>query len=78
MGISRSATLVLAFLMIYENKNLVEALKMVREHRGVCPNTGFLSQLRDLDLRLISEKGKARGEFKPYPASAQIVQGRIQ
>ncbi|KAG8135161.1 hypothetical protein E2320_008214, partial [Naja naja] len=25
--------------MIYENKNLVEALKTVREHRGVCPNT---------------------------------------
>ncbi|XP_015671938.1 dual specificity protein phosphatase 13 [Protobothrops mucrosquamatus] len=59
MGISRSATLVLAFLMIYENKNLVEALKIVREHRGVCPNTGFLSQLRELDLRLTSEKGKA-------------------
>ncbi|XP_026529962.1 dual specificity protein phosphatase 13-like [Notechis scutatus] len=61
MGISRSATLVLAFLMIYENKNLVEALKMVREHRGVCPNTGFLSQLRELDLWLMSEKGKAKG-----------------
>ncbi|KAM3834778.1 dual specificity protein phosphatase 13B-like isoform 2-T3 [Vipera latastei] len=61
MGISRSATLVLAFLMIYENKNLVEALKIVREHRGVCPNTGFLSQLRELDLRLMSEKGKAMG-----------------
>lgn len=61
MGISRSATLVLAFLMIYENKNLVEALKIVREHRGVCPNTGFLSQLRELDLRLMSEKGKATG-----------------
>uniref|UniRef100_A0A670ZSU5 Dual specificity protein phosphatase n=1 Tax=Pseudonaja textilis TaxID=8673 RepID=A0A670ZSU5_PSETE len=53
MGISRSATLVLAFLMIYENKNLVEALKLVREHRGVCPNTGFLSQLRELDLRCV-------------------------
>ncbi|KAJ7324417.1 hypothetical protein JRQ81_017437 [Phrynocephalus forsythii] len=60
MGISRSATLVLAFLMICENKTLVDALKTVREHRGVCPNTGFLSQLRDLDIRLASERGRAR------------------
>ncbi|XP_061490845.1 dual specificity protein phosphatase 13B-like isoform X2 [Rhineura floridana] len=62
MGISRSATLVLAFLMICENKNLVDALKTVREHRGVCPNSGFLSQLRDLDIRLMSERGRTRGD----------------
>ncbi|XP_054839338.1 dual specificity protein phosphatase 13-like isoform X2 [Eublepharis macularius] len=58
MGISRSATLVLAFLMICENKTLVDALNTVRKHRGVCPNSGFLSQLRDLDIRLMSERGR--------------------
>ncbi|KAJ6661797.1 hypothetical protein lerEdw1_013319 [Lerista edwardsae] len=62
MGISRSATLVLAFLMICENKTLVDALKTVREHRGVCPNSGFLSQLRDLDIRLTSERGRGRSD----------------
>ncbi|XP_042314999.1 dual specificity protein phosphatase 13-like isoform X2 [Sceloporus undulatus] len=62
MGISRSATLVLAFLMICENKTLVDALKTVREHRGICPNTGFISQLRDLDIRLTSERGRARAD----------------
>ncbi|XP_053168738.1 dual specificity protein phosphatase 13-like isoform X3 [Hemicordylus capensis] len=62
MGISRSATLVLAFLMICENKTLVDALKTVREHRGVCPNSGFLSQLRDLDIRLSSERGRGRSD----------------
>ncbi|KAL8202234.1 UNVERIFIED_CONTAM: hypothetical protein K2H54_003843 [Gekko kuhli] len=58
MGISRSATLVLAFLMIRENKTLVDALNTVRQHRGVCPNSGFLSQLRDLDIRLTSGRGR--------------------
>ncbi|XP_077202111.1 dual specificity protein phosphatase 13B-like [Paroedura picta] len=58
MGISRSATLVLAFLMICENKTLVDALNTIRQHRGVCPNSGFLSQLRDLDIRLTRERGR--------------------
>ncbi|KAF7247251.1 Dual specificity protein phosphatase 13 isoform B [Varanus komodoensis] len=52
MGLSRSATLVLAYLMIHENLTLVEALKSVDSHRGICPNTGFLRQLRLLDIKL--------------------------
>uniref|UniRef100_A0A8C9F7P5 Dual specificity protein phosphatase n=1 Tax=Pavo cristatus TaxID=9049 RepID=A0A8C9F7P5_PAVCR len=56
MGISRSATLVLAFLMICEDMPLAEAIQAVRSHRGICPNSGFLEQLRELDLRLGREK----------------------
>ncbi|XP_061490851.1 dual specificity protein phosphatase 13B-like [Rhineura floridana] len=56
MGLSRSATLVLAYLMIHENLTLVEALKSVDSHRGICPNTGFLIQLQALDIKLNSEK----------------------
>ncbi|NXX94742.1 DS13B phosphatase, partial [Centropus bengalensis] len=56
MGISRSATLVLAFLMIHENMTLVQALETVGAHRGICPNSGFLSQLRDLDIKLNEER----------------------
>ncbi|XP_015671953.1 dual specificity protein phosphatase 13 [Protobothrops mucrosquamatus] len=56
IGLSRSATLVLAYLMIHENLTLVEALKSVDSHRGICPNTGFLSQLRALDIKLNNEK----------------------
>lgn len=58
MGISRSATLVLAFLMICENKTLVDAIQAVCKHRGVCPNSGFLKQLQELDMRLAREKGR--------------------
>ncbi|NXU53198.1 DS13B phosphatase, partial [Turnix velox] len=60
MGISRSATLVLAFLMIHENMTLVDALKAVSAHRDICPNSGFLSQLRDLDIKLNEERKGTR------------------
>lgn len=56
MGVSRSASLVLAFLMIHKNMTLVDALKTVGSHRNICPNTGFLSQLRDLDIKLNEER----------------------
>ncbi|XP_009939846.2 dual specificity protein phosphatase 13B [Opisthocomus hoazin] len=59
MGISRSATLVLAFLMICEDMPLADAIRTVRLHRGICPNSGFLEQLRELDLQL--GRGKGRG-----------------
>ncbi|XP_029108511.1 dual specificity protein phosphatase 26 [Scleropages formosus] len=49
VGVSRSATLVLAYLMIRQNMTLVEAIKTVKGHRGVVPNRGFLRQLSGLD-----------------------------
>ncbi|XP_070610002.1 dual specificity protein phosphatase 13B-like [Erythrolamprus reginae] len=55
-GLSRSATLVLAYLMIHENLTLVEALKSVDSRRSICPNTGFLSQLQAWDIKLNNEK----------------------
>ncbi|NWU96559.1 DS13B phosphatase, partial [Upupa epops] len=60
MGVSRSASLVLAFLMIHGNMTLVDALKTVSAHRDICPNTGFLSQLRDLDIKLNKERKGTR------------------
>ncbi|XP_014811838.1 PREDICTED: dual specificity protein phosphatase 13 isoform B-like [Calidris pugnax] len=67
MGISRSASLVLAFLMIHENMTLVDALKTVSAHRDICPNSGFLSQLRDLDIKLNEErKGTREPAAKEY------------
>ncbi|NXM23986.1 DS13B phosphatase, partial [Oxyruncus cristatus] len=59
MGVSRSATLVLAFLMICEDMSLADAIRTVRSHRGICPNSGFLKQLWELDLQL--GKGTGRG-----------------
>lgn len=52
VGVSRSATLVLAYLMIRQNLTLVDAIKTVKDHRGVIPNRGFLRQLSGLDIIL--------------------------
>ncbi|KAI4550170.1 hypothetical protein MJT46_018896 [Ovis ammon polii x Ovis aries] len=58
MGVSRSATVVLAFLMICENMTLVEAIQTVQARRDICPNSGFLRQLQVLDNRLGRETGR--------------------
>ncbi|XP_008427992.1 dual specificity protein phosphatase 13B [Poecilia reticulata] len=60
MGVSRSATLVLAFLMIAEGLRLQEAVAAVRPHRDICPNPGFLLQLRCLDMSLERERRRKR------------------
>ncbi|KAI4807912.1 hypothetical protein KUCAC02_027687 [Chaenocephalus aceratus] len=52
MGLSRSSTLVLAYLIIHENMTLVDAIKAVSANRHISPNNGFLEQLRELDIKL--------------------------
>jgi len=47
MGMSRSATLVLAFLMKKENMTVVEAFKQVLLSRDIRPNDGFIKQLAE-------------------------------
>lgn len=52
VGVSRSATLVLAYLMLHQRLSLRQAVLTVRERRWIFPNRGFLHQLRQLDQRL--------------------------
>lgn len=59
-GISRSAALVLAFLMIKERRTLVEALEAVCKHRNILPNIGFLNQLCNLDSSLALQRRTIR------------------
>uniref|UniRef100_A0A3B4BG69 Dual specificity protein phosphatase n=1 Tax=Periophthalmus magnuspinnatus TaxID=409849 RepID=A0A3B4BG69_9GOBI len=54
VGVSRSATLVLAYLMVKQNLTLVEAICAIKENRGVIPNRGFLRQLIDLNKQLFN------------------------
>uniref|UniRef100_A0A8C7XYI3 Dual specificity protein phosphatase n=1 Tax=Oryzias sinensis TaxID=183150 RepID=A0A8C7XYI3_9TELE len=60
MGVSRSATLVLAFLMIVEGLKLQKAVAVVRLQRDICPNRGFLQQLRGLDMSLERQRRRKR------------------
>lgn len=56
MGVSRSGALVLAYLMICQGLSLTEAIVAVRLNRDIGPNSGFLEQLRQLDLSLRTER----------------------
>ncbi|KAK2840591.1 hypothetical protein Q7C36_012170 [Tachysurus vachellii] len=52
VGVSRSATIVLAYLMLKHSMNLVEAVKHVKQGRMIIPNRGFLRQLIELHVKL--------------------------
>ncbi|TMS04483.1 Dual specificity protein phosphatase 13 isoform A [Larimichthys crocea] len=52
MGMSRSATLVLVYLMLRQRLTLRDALRRVIKKRAIYPNQNFLSLLLKLDERL--------------------------
>jgi hypothetical protein len=57
MGVSRSATLVIAYLMIDGHKTLGEAFQQVKGVRSqIDPNNGFIRQLRELEMSLFGGK----------------------
>lgn len=59
MGMSRSSTCVLSYLMIKEGFTATDALRRVRLNRDIRPNDGFLHQLAELDNKL--RRDRARG-----------------
>ena len=52
MGRSRSGSLVLAYLMMFCNMDIITAVKTVVKCRDIRPNSGFLTQLINLDKQL--------------------------
>lgn len=56
MGVSRSAVLVAAYLMIFQNMSIMEALLEMRKKRAINPNEGFIKQLRQLNETLMEER----------------------
>ena len=55
LGISRSTTLILAYLMKTYQATVYEAFKYLRHRRPiVCPNIGFLRQLIEFEYELYS------------------------
>jgi protein-tyrosine phosphatase len=58
-GVSRSATLVVAYLMIWKGMTSREALAYTLERRNIRPNWGFLKQLAKLDSRLKKERASS-------------------
>ncbi|XP_028386856.1 inactive dual specificity phosphatase 27 [Phyllostomus discolor] len=62
MGVSRSAVLVVAYLMIFHHMAVLQALLTVRKKRAIYPNDGFLRQLRELNEKLMEERDEDFGQ----------------
>ncbi|NXT18901.1 DUS27 phosphatase, partial [Syrrhaptes paradoxus] len=74
MGISRSAVLVAAYLMIYHHMTILEALMTLRQKRAIYPNDGFLKQLRELNEQLLEEREAERtGDEEGSPSQSPVV-----
>lgn len=70
VGMSRSATCALAYLMIARKMSAAEAIRTVRMHRDIHPNEGFLQQLADLDNELKRERLYYWSRFNEFESSA--------
>ncbi|KFQ35773.1 Inactive dual specificity phosphatase 27 [Mesitornis unicolor] len=74
MGISRSAVLVAAYLMIYHHMTILEALMTLRKKRAIYPNDGFLKQLRELNEQLLEERElEHTGDEEVTPSQSPVV-----
>ncbi|NWU91563.1 DUS27 phosphatase, partial [Upupa epops] len=74
MGISRSAVLVAAYLMIYHHMTILEALMTLRKKRAIYPNDGFLKQLRELNEQLLEERElEHSGDEEVTPSQSPVV-----
>lgn len=57
MGVSRSASLVIWYLMTRGNLTLTEAYNLVKQKRPIInPNRGFVEQLKALETKLNQKK----------------------
>ncbi len=63
-GISRSATLIIYYIMTREKKNFKDTLNLVRSLRSVvCPTTGFIECLSELDKKLYGQYSLTKEDY---------------
>ena len=66
-GRSRSASIVVAYLIRYHNMTAEEALKYIKNKRTqVDPNSGYINQLKEYEQMVLAEKNCSVEEDKKY------------
>ena len=53
MGMSRSASLIIAYLIKYRKMNLEESIRLISLKRFIWPNDGFIEQLIQWEKKFI-------------------------
>lgn len=78
-GVSRSATIVVAYLMQHCNLSMNEAYSLVKNKRSVIsPNFNFMGQLMEYENTLKTLKGGSGSNVVlPSPSGSQAKQPRI-
>lgn len=72
-GISRSATLIVAYLLhTYENMSLFDAFQLVATRRRIWPNEGFCRHLAQL------EKDKKKKKETPQLSEIQTIENELE
>lgn len=65
-GISRSATITIAYLMKVHQMTLEEAAITVKKARSIMPNEGFIRQLVEYDYQLKQERNITNDNLRKY------------
>ncbi|MEE6467666.1 hypothetical protein FKM82_008010 [Ascaphus truei] len=76
MGISRSAVLVAAYLMIFHHMTIQEALMTIRKKRAIYPNDGFIKQLREFNEALLEEREISDQEDDDANSQGSVIEAK--
>lgn len=71
-GISRSVSIIVAYLMTYQNMSLLDSLYLIKSSRKqeTCPNPGFFIQLQQLELYLFGKNSMTISDYITFCVSS--------
>nr|XP_027204733.1 MAP kinase phosphatase with leucine-rich repeats protein 3-like [Dermatophagoides pteronyssinus] len=77
-GISRSSTLVIAYLMLKKSMTVTDAIRSIVKYRNILPNQGFLLQLCQLNDELFKTKSGKQQQHSPTTTTTTIIEQQQQ